>query len=816
MQSRRMVFLLLAALSAAALLTGCGGSPKETPKSASAVVSSVTGTPVGMDNCTQCHTVVTADWMKSKHANAENGLSSAGSPTIGDMADPACKACHDRLGDSARLAAGYTGNVARPVVGCEDCHGGGANHNGSGPIGLVTMNAAVVGSTTTLQVSAQFLTCSRCHELLDQVDPVSVATTTSAHAPVSLITPSGNQYLITDTHFAKTTATTGLIAVNGYAMDYASETVCTDCHNPHKTSNVHSEWAQSAKADRTRSGQDPQGYFSAAWSRNNWTASNYTPCQRCHTTTGFKKYADALRTSDQVTIDGMNDGTIAALAALPTVTYWKPEMLECKACHTDNKGTLRNPGPVTAKYNVLMSYPTSTYSAATYARVDFTFPDVAESNVCLACHTGRESGGSIEQLNVQSGMPSVDFNNLSFQNSHYLTGGGTVFKTTGYEFGGRSYGNPGSYLHDQIGMNNFRSTGTRGPCVGCHMSRPNGNGNHLFLPVSRFNRVRTNAGTVTLTSASATVTGSGTTWTSAGIDTVADVFLGPDNRKYQIASVDSDTQITLTTVYRGSGTTQTGANKNYVIARDGLRITGIASEVCFSCHAGTSTLLVDQLNEAREEFEEALLALEHTLDKKGISFLEAYPYFNKTRTIVGTVSVLTGGLTVTGSSTLFSTNSVSATTDQFRTYDGTIYDIQSVDSETQITLKSPYLGATGSGLSYAIVRSGSSNAIKDWTGADNDATGETSGKNNMGAAFNLNLLEHDPGAYVHNRTYAKRLIYDAFDWIDDNQLNYSVGATLNAPGSEPYKTKAVRYLLPNGVQWTETYPAGYGNAFERP
>lgn len=809
MQKRRLILLLLAALSAAALIAGCGGSSKEALPPATGVVSSVTGTPIGMDNCTTCHTTQTADWMQSKHANAENGLSSAGSPTIGAMADAACKACHDRLGDSARLVNGYTGNAARPVVGCEDCHGGGANHNGSGPVGFSTMTATVVGTTTTLQVSAQFLTCSRCHELLDQADPLSVATTTAAHDPswVSALTPTGNQYVTTDTHFSKPTATTGLIAVNGYAMDYASETVCTDCHNPHKTSNIHNEWAQSSKADRTRSGQDPQGYFSAAWSRSNWTASSNTRCQRCHTTTGFKKYADALLTRDQVTIDGLDNGSIAAVSAQAD-TAFKPEMLECQACHTNNKGTLRNPGPVTAKYDVIMSYPTNTYPAATYARVDFTFPDVAESNVCLACHTGRESGGSIEQLNIQAGLPTVDFNNLSFQNSHYLTGGGTVFKTTGYEFGGRSYGNPGSYLHDRIGVNDYRSTGTRGPCVGCHMSRPNGNGNHLFLPVSRFNRVRTNAGTVTLAPASTMVTGSGTSWTTAGIDTVADVFLGPDTRRYQITSVDSDTQITLTTAYQGSGATQTGANKNYVIAKDGLRITGIASEVCFSCHAGTSTLLVDQLNEAREEFEEAILALEHALDKKGFCFQEAYPYFNKLRSNAGTVAVTNGLTMVTGSSTLFSTNSVSATTDKFRTYDGNIYDILSVDSETQITLKSPYLGATDTGLSYAIVRSGSSNAVKDWTGTDNDATGEASGKNNMGAAFNFNVLEHDPGAYVHNRTYAKRLIYDAFDWIDDNQMNYSVGATLDALGPEPYKTKAVRYLLPNGVLT--------GTAAERP
>jgi hypothetical protein len=80
----------------------------------------------------------------------------------------------------------------------------------------------------------------------------------------------------------------------------------------------------------------------------------------------------------------------------------------------------------------------------------------------------------------------------------------------------------------------------------------------------------------------------------------------------------------------------------------------------------------------------------------------------------------------------------------------------------------------------------------------------------MGAAFNFNLFEHDPGAYAHNRYFVKRLIYDSIDWLDDNQLNFSVGTTLNCictPGLCPtspiappaYCDKAKTYLLPNGV-----------------
>ncbi|GAC1468777.1 MAG: hypothetical protein PVSMB11_04460 [Desulfuromonadaceae bacterium] len=45
-----------------------------------------------------------------------------------------------------------------------------------------------------------------------------------------------------------------------------------------------------------------------------------------------------------------------------------------------------------------------------------------------------------------------------------------------------------------------------------------------------------------------------------------------------------------------------------------------------------------------------------------------------------------------------------------------------------------------------------------------------SGGNNMGAAFNYNLLYHDFGAFAHNRFYAKRLIFDSISWLYDSKI----------------------------------------------
>jgi ribosomal protein L31 len=773
--------MLLIVFVLGALLGACGA--EQPTGSTTGTVSGVVtvGTPTaGLNTCVSCHPVTTAEWETTRHANLNTR------PSFTTTAH--CAGCHDKTGDSQFLSP------LRMVIACEACHSGGGAHAASGgadPIGVAVYTAGVIsGAVSALPVSAQFATCTSCHQLLDLNDPASMTTPTTAPQHANDATE-----FITDTHFGTPNSwnafgntSTALYPITGYALDYASESVCTECHNPHSVNNINQEWAASAHAARTNFKKDPQGYFSDAWSHYNWSESSRRTCQRCHTASGFKAYADALGSGNSGLAEQIRQGQLSTI--ITSTPGWKPEMLKCSGCHSDFKGTLRNPGAIDAVYSYTATTNNVTY---TVSNASFAYPDVNKSNVCVACHVGLESGDTVRNLSLSTAPTITSMDNIGFINSHYLTAGGTVFTATGYEFDERSYDNPTSYQHNQIGVGDFRSTGTAGPCVGCHMSRPNGNGDHLFLPVSRFNRVRYNAGTVDVAPGNMIVTGVATTWSTAGIDTVNDRFLGPDGNTYFIASVDSDTQITLTSNY--TGTTATG--QVYVVAREGARITGVASEVCFSCHAGATSALVDQLNEEREMFEAALTALERFLDTRGICFVEAYPYFHKSRTSTGTVSATTGSTIVTGVTTSWLTDSIGAT-DLIRTADGNTYGIQSVDSDAQITLKSPYLGPIVSGALYTIMMTGSANAVKDW---DVTNKGETYGKNFMGSAFNFNLLEHDPGAYVHNRTYVKRLIYDSIDWLDDTRMNNTVGTSLNALSGTSYdwKADAMSYLLPNGI-----------------
>jgi len=238
-----------------------------------------------------------------------------------------------------------------------------------------------------------------------------------------------------------------------------------------------------------------------------------------------------------------------------------------------------------------------------------SYPDISGSNTCMTCHLGRETGEVIKNDQDPDGV-------RSFVNSHYLSAGGQLFGTTGYEYAGVSYANKSFFQHDKVGSAAAPGTGTNGPCAGCHMSTPN---SHSFLPVTK----------------------------------------------------DS-----------------TGA------------ITAITSTACVTCH---SDLTPADLTTEEEEYQAALEALKQTLNGKGIYFFEAHPYF--------------------------------------------------------------YIGPDGTG-----------GAFTNWSGVYDLARW----KDVMGAAFNYNLLFHDPGGYAHNRFYSKRLIWDSIDFISDGTLGSDVPAVIDA------------------------------------
>jgi hypothetical protein len=101
-------------------------------------------------------------------------------------------------------------------------------------------------------------------------------------------------------------------------------------------------------------------------------------------------------------------------------------------------------------------------------------------------------------------------------------------------------------------------------------------------------------------------------------------------------------------------------------------------------------------------------------------------------------------------------------------------------------------------------------AVINWTrpialpGPGGTALSDADAVKLMGAAFNINLLKREPAAFAHARTYTRRLIYDAIDFLDDQTINQTTVATaisadpvsyvVGTSANDPATTESVKYL----------------------
>jgi hypothetical protein len=79
------------------------------------------------------------------------------------------------------------------------------------------------------------------------------------------------------------------------------------------------------------------------------------------------------------------------------------------------------------------------------------------------------------------------------------------------------------------------------------------------------------------------------------------------------------------------------------------------------------------------------------------------------------------------------------------------------------------------------------------------AVEDPSGHNNMGAAFNYSMLHHEPGAYAHNSVYAKRLVFDSLDWLDNGMMDGFIDLSVDFSGLGHDYTEASVWLIGGGA-----------------
>lgn len=327
--------------------------------------------------------------------------------------------------------------------------------SGASDVGAIT--SLVAASKHSLPVGAAVNSCTNCHAASGATYKYAATSTSSAEnetcgtaCHTALLLPVITMKPITDTHFDdKTTAT----SIEGYVIRATTDKACRDCHDSHATTlTIQKEWAESGHAGEIVNGpvQDDLTVtppVNSPWAHLDWdNSTSFSACQRCHTATGAANFLNAPARYNAAD----NDFSHLADWTASHKTSGQNELLYCWGCHSDaEKGELRNPGA--------LDFTFSNGATASYT-------DAAHSNLCIACHSGRETGNSIKNS-------TAEFSNTSLVNSHYRAAAGTLYAKSGYEFVNKDYRPSLGFRHDMTGINAPlpASVTEKGPCVFCHM-----------------------------------------------------------------------------------------------------------------------------------------------------------------------------------------------------------------------------------------------------------------------------------------------------------------------------------------------------------
>ncbi|ORJ58592.1 hypothetical protein [Geothermobacter hydrogeniphilus] len=184
---------------------------------------------------------------------------------------------------------------------------------------------------------------------------------------------------------------------------------------------------------------------------NHWNADGSIPtsCAKCHSKVGFRDWA--------------LDGTVDAAAPIGQV-------LSCGTCHVNGQDPEMgngNLGSTDMLYDDLATYT---------ALANVVFPSGAaltlnnDSNMCMACHTGRKS-----KADVDAYVPGSNFGSV---NPHYLAAAAVMFGTDaqgGYEYAAKTYAGQNDF--SAVPGDDMTAFDT---CTECHMSG-NGKSTHQLV-----------------------------------------------------------------------------------------------------------------------------------------------------------------------------------------------------------------------------------------------------------------------------------------------------------------------------------------------
>ncbi|MDI6787555.1 MAG: hypothetical protein QME51_04215 [Planctomycetota bacterium] len=195
-------------------------------------------------------------------------------------------------------------------------------------------------------------------------------------------------------------------------------------------------------------------------------------------------------------------------------------------------------------------------------------------------------------------------------------------------------------------------------------------------------------GTISVTQDSATVTGSGTAWTSAMKD--RKLVVDSDNKAYAIKTVGSPTSITLETVYKGD----TASGKSYKIYKSVYRLDDRVFKMLWIKQTYTPCVLQEFFEREFDRFLPVPYSAGDPL-RYCLRGQTTSDYYN-----TGTVAVTNNSASVTGTNTAWDSTLVGMV---FKvTGDGVEYKISSVTNATTLVLSKVYNGTTSASTTYVI------------------------------------------------------------------------------------------------------------------
>jgi len=305
------------------------------------------------------------------------------------------------------------------------------------------------------------------------------------------------------------------------------------------------------------------------------------------------------------------------------------------------------------------------------------------------------------------------------------------------------------------------------------------------------------------------VTGTGTSWNSDNTPIGSQFQVAGDLATYIVTSVPSTTSLLLTSAF--TGTTASGVNyavTPYIIPA-GRSIASSAgslsgSFVCVSCHSGRETGAYVKSYPATLVGKNFGSFNSHYLAAGGILFrtigyeFSGMTYSNPLNFVHDTIGISVSGTGTNGPcagchmqnalSHLFLPTQRDPNTDVITGLPSSA--VCAVCHGASMTPAALNMLETQYNAALAALQGTMNTQGLCWTSAypyinvysaGCTATAYTAwpNKDTLGAAFNMNVLEHMPMAFVHNSVYTKRLIFDSIDFLDNGTLDGTITATIN-------------------------------------